>query len=275
MERSRSRNRIYLVLVALALLVALATWRPIARALLGPPEVVMLEAHDHGPGGRLDHAELSRLLARHVDEHGRVDYRGLAAERSRLDAYIGTLASVPFNSLTRDEKLALLINAYNAFTLQLVLDHYPLESILDIPSRQRWTGRTFELAGEHLTLEQIEHEHIRPRFREARIHFALVCASIGCPPLRTEAYEGRLLDEQLEHQARRTHADPANLQIDAQGVALTRLYDWYSSDFQQISGSTLAFAAMYSPSLSALLKHQPDLEVRFLDYDWSLNDQSR
>ena len=114
--------------------------------------------------------------------------------------------TAPIDELGRDERLALLINAYNAFTLRLILDHYPVASITDIPADQRWDAVRWRLAGETYSLNQIEHELVRPNFREPRIHFALVCAAVGCPPLRTEAYTGELLEEQLEGQTRYSHA---------------------------------------------------------------------
>lgn len=147
------------------------------------------------------------LLRTQVDADGLVDYAGLKDAHAELDAYIRSLAAAPFEQLGRDEKLALLINAYNAFTLRLVLDHWPLASIRHIPGKRRWDAPRWRLAGETLSLNQIENERIRPRFKEPRIHFALVCAARGCPPLRAEAYTGARLSAQLADQARRVHSD--------------------------------------------------------------------
>src|SRR5574341_700013 len=210
------------------------------RSVLGPPPVSAAEAYaGAADGGSLDHARLDALLRAHVDGEGLVDYAGLASERAALDAYLASLASVPFSELSRDEKLALLLNAYNAFTLRLILEHRPLASIKDIPSGRRWDDRRWRLAGETLSLNQIEHERIRPRFQEPRVHFALVCAARGCPPLRAEAYVGARLEAQLADQARRVHSDTRWLRFDPASLTLhlTRLYDWYGSDFLQTSAA--------------------------------------
>lgn len=244
----------------------------------GPPPVTLTEAHAGDLAtGTFDHALLDALLQRHVNEELLVDYRGLKRDAAELDRYLEQLARADLEALGRDERLALLINAYNAFTLRLILDHYPLASIRDIPADERWDGRTWKLGGQAWTLNQLEHEQLRPRFREPRVHFAVNCASLGCPPLRREAYVGARIEEQLEAQARHVHAQPRWFRYDAeQGVAhLTRLYDWYGGDFTQVAGSPLAFAARYSPGLRADLERGREPEVRWLEYDWALNEQPR
>ena len=127
-------------------------------------------------------------MKKHVREGGWVDDESLRAEQADLKRYIEAIGAAPFEKLGRDQKLALLLNAYNAFTLELVLEHYPLDSIKDIPSDRRWSDERWKVGGHTWSLEQIEHEQIRPKFVEPRVHFALVCAAIGCPPLRSEAY---------------------------------------------------------------------------------------
>jgi len=183
------------------------------------------------------------------------------------------VAEAPFEKLGRNEKLALLINAYNAFTVRLILDHRPLESIQDIPEEERWRARRWRIGGKPVSLDQLEHEEIRPHFEEPRIHFALVCAAVGCPPLRTEAYAAERLDEQLEDQARTVHSNDAWFRFDAEaGVAhLTKLYDWYAGDFEQVAGAVLDYAARYSPKLRQALDAGAEPEVEWIPYDWSLN----
>ncbi|MEM9558233.1 MAG: DUF547 domain-containing protein [Acidobacteriota bacterium] len=251
-------------------------------ALLGcplPPRVESQEAYEAKPGGpTVDHSTFDAVLQRHVDAEGWVDYAALAADSSQLDAYLGRLAALDLESLGRDERLATLINAYNAFTLRLILDHWPLESIRDIPSDERWKGRTWLLGGERLTLDQIEHEEIRPKFREPRIHFAVNCASIGCPPLRPEAFVGARLEAQLEEQTRMVHADPRWLSHDAARgeVALTKIYSWFGDDFEQSpAGSVLAFVARYDPRVAEALAADQEPSVDWLDWDWTLNDVSK
>jgi uncharacterized membrane protein YdjX (TVP38/TMEM64 family) len=242
--------------------------------LLGPPPVTMQEAYADAPDGEtFDHAAFDELLRRYVEDDGLVDYDGLAGDRERLQGYLDSLAQAPFDALGRDEKLALLINAYNAFTLELILEWRPLASIRDIPGDARWDGRRWNVGGALLTLNELEHEQIRPRFVEPRIHFALVCAALGCPVLRREAYVGGRLDAQLEAAARDTHRSPRWFDFDPESgtVALTRLYEWYRGDFEQVAGSVLAYAAQWSEPLGEALGRGERLDVVWLDYDWRLN----
>ncbi|GAB4107915.1 MAG: VTT domain-containing protein [Phycisphaeraceae bacterium] len=245
--------------------------------LFGPPRTELKESYQPKPNGpKFDHSRFDAVLNKYVSpEGGWVDYAGLAKDQNNLNAYIESLATAPIDDLGRNERLALLINAYNAFTLRLILDHYPVRSIKDIPAAQRWDAKRWNLGGQTVSLNEIEHEWIRPNFVEPRIHFALVCAAVGCPPLRHEAYTGSNLEEQLEDQAVYTHTherwfryDPENHQL-----WLTSLYDWYGDDFKQVVGSAVAFAARYSQELKAELDagHLP--KVHFLDYDWSLNSK--
>jgi hypothetical protein len=243
------------------------------RSLLGPP-VVAVETYAVGPAGpTFDHASYDGLLRRHVDE-GWVDYAGLRAEEAELDAYLAALAQAPFDDLGRDEKLALLINAYNAATLKLILDYYPLESINDIPAARRWSDRRWVVGGRTWSLDEIEHEQIRPHFVEPRIHFALVCAAIGCPILRSEAYDAARLDAQLEAQMVYCHNHERWFRIDANGqnVQLSSLYDWYRTDFASADRTVLEFIAPYVEPLRVALAAGVMPAVRFLDYDWTLND---
>lgn len=254
---------------------------PIEEALIarfGPPPAEMRERYEGGTGeAQVDHAGWNALLSKHVEPGGWVSYAGFQADADALNAYLERVAKAPFDALGRDAKLALLINAYNAFTIRLVLDHYPIESIRDIPESQRWKGRTWNVAGQRWTLDEIEHVQIRDHFREPRIHFALVCAAIGCPPLRREAYAAERLDAQLEAQAAYVHRHPRWLRFDASEntAHLTQLYRWYRGDFRKTAGSVLRFAADYSPRLRKALQAGTRPSIEWLPYDWSLNDVKR
>ena len=242
--------------------------------LFGAPKVTLREAHADSPdGGTFDHSAFEALLRAHVTDGGLVDYDALGKDAGALDAYIADLGKADIDSLGRDERLALLINAYNAFTLRLILDHYPVESIKDIPRKQRWDAKRWSIAGTAYSLDQIEHELIRPRFAEPRIHFALVCAAIGCPPLRREAYTGAGLEGQLTDQAEYVHAHPRWLRLHPERnmVELTELYDWYRSDFEHKASSIVAYAAQFSPDLARVLNAGKEPRVKFLDYSWKLN----
>ncbi|MDX1643875.1 MAG: DUF547 domain-containing protein, partial [Thermoanaerobaculia bacterium] len=234
---------------------------PIAAGC-GPPQVELEETYAGLEGDAVfDHSAFDRLLATHVDTAGLVDYAALAEDSSALDRYVASLAEAPFDDMGRDERLALLINAYNAFTLRLILDYYPVDSIRSIPASERWEAERWELPTGTFSLNQIEHELIRPNFREPRIHFALVCAAIGCPILRQEAYTGAALEEQLEEQTRFTHSRERWVRYErgAEVIHLTRLYDWYGGDFEQVAGSVLAYVARYRDDLAADLAagHEP------------------
>lgn len=244
--------------------------------LFGPPKTQLAEAYEATPSGpAFDHSAFDTLLGRFVDAAGLVDYQGLRQQGAALDGYIASIAAAPFAELGRDEKLALLINAYNAFTLRLILDNYPVASIRDIPSKKQWDDRRWVIGGETYSLNQIEHEQIRPKFIEPRIHFALVCAAVGCPKLRQDAYLGSRINEQLEEQTQQIHRSPRWFRFEPgdTSVALTQLYNWYGGDFTQVAGSPLEYAARYSTALGQALRSGKKPKIDWIDYDWALNEQ--
>jgi len=247
------------------------------QGLFGPPQATLTEAYAEKPAGPgFDHSDFDALLKQYVNDAGGVDYAGLMTKRDKLQAYIQRIAEAPFAEMGRDHKLALLINAYNAFTLELILEHWnggQLESIKDIPNQ--WTEERWNIGGKTYSLNQIEHEQIRPKFKEPRIHWALVCAAVGCPPLRSEAYAADRLDEQLADQARYVHSHDKWYRFDPQSgtVHLTRLYNWYGGDFEQVAGSVLAYVARYDRALKRALDAGRVPRIQWLDYDWSLNSQ--
>lgn len=267
------------LILAAGLLAVLAACAQINKgrlgSMFGPPRATLTEAYANAPSGVVfDHSTFDELLEAHVSSAGGfIDYDALKADAIKLDDYIAAIGRADVKSLGRDERLAYLINAYNAFTLRLILDHYPVDSIKDIPSDQRWDAKRWSFDGGTFSLNQIEHELIRPKFAEPRIHFALVCAAIGCPPLRSEAYTGARLEEQLADQSRYVHTHPRWFRLqEARGeVELTALYDWYGGDFTQKASSIVAYAAQYSPELIRLINAGKEPRVKFLDYSWKLN----
>jgi hypothetical protein len=234
----------------------------------------------------LTHAAWSALLRAHVklqDVRGtasRVDYAGFARERRALGAYLAQLAEVTpaqFDALPRADRIAFLINAYNAATIELILTEYPKRaSIQDYGSllRSAWQRPFVRLLGETLTLDQIEHERLRGKrgYGEPRVHFALNCASLGCPMLREEAYVGARLEAQLEQQAVRFLSDRARNRIEGGALALSPIFDWYRDDFS--GGDLPRFLARYAGALGAdpAALAAGRVEIAFLDYDWRLND---
>ena len=232
-------------------------------------------------GSVFDHERFDRLLGEHVTPSGLVDYDAFAASDD-FAAYLTSLAEVDMAPLPQAERLALWINAYNAYTIELINRNGERESIRNInkalgfiKAKGPWKERFAEVGGHTYTLDEIEHEVIRPRFGEPRIHFALVCAAMGCPPLRQEAYTGRKLDEQLDDQARaflQEHTDKNRIDVAARTVHLSRIFDWYRKDFPEGRDAFGRYLARFIPDgPGRSLLESGDFQVAFTDYDWSLN----
>jgi len=232
----------------------------------------------------VDHGRFTRVLRRFVDAHGDVDYAGLRARAdSVLGPYLEELAEADLAGRGEAERLALWINAYNAYTLKLIADHYPVPNIWAVtpgPAEPKEEQSPFDLAVGPVadtmrTLNEIEHEIIRPRFKEPRIHFALVCAAASCPRLRREAYTGARLEAQLEAQTRTFFHDESKNRIpaDSSRVALSRILKWYGEDFGDTPADLQRFMAPYFDGAVADRLAAARYEVTFRAYDWTLNDQ--
>jgi hypothetical protein len=265
----------------------------LARFLLALPLALSsaaASAFDHG------HAAWDALLVRHVSWTAdgtatAVDYAGFARDRAALKTYLDSLSAVTpseFDAWPKADRETFLINAYNAFTVGLVLTGYPgLESIRDLGSllRSPWKQRFFTLLGEQRHLDDVEHGLLRGAedFDEPRIHFAVNCASIGCPALRPEAFTAQKLEQQLEDQTRRFLSDRTRNRYDAATgtLYLSSIFDWYGGDFEsgwRGTESVDAFAARYADALgidaaTAARIASGDVDVEFLDYDWALNGE--
>lgn len=230
-----------------------------------------------------DDDALDRLLSQVVVVDGpssTVRYDRLKAAPQALDAYVSQVEAVTraeYDGWSRDHQMAFLINAYNALTLKLVLTGYPdITSIKELGGwfSTPWKKEFFTLFGEPSTLDHIEHGLLRRDFDEPRIHFAIVCASIGCPMLRTEAYRAERLDTQLDTAARTFLRDATRNRYDpATGtLEISRIFDWFEEDFLRADPSVPAFVARYMAEDEATRKRLSDpARVRFLEYDWSLN----
>jgi hypothetical protein len=228
-----------------------------------------------------DHSLFDRLLRAHVSEEGLVDYDAFGRSQE-FQEYLASLARAPVERLPDAERLALWINAYNAYTIELINRHEERSSIRNINralgfirGKGPWKERMAEVGGDTWTLDEIEHEIIRPEFGEPRIHFALVCAAMGCPPLRNEAYTGMNLERQLEEQTRvflgesheKNRVDP-----EAGRVYLSPIFDWYREDFPSGDEGLGAYLAQYMPGdAEKTLLTSGRFRVVFTDYDWSLN----
>jgi hypothetical protein len=226
------------------------------------------------------HALFTGVLTNFVkDAH--VNYAALKAHPQDLNRYLDQVAAVSkveFKKWNEPQQIAFLSNAYNAYTLRLIISNYPLKSIKDIGSifSGPWDQPVVKLFGETMDLNTVEHKILRKDYTEPRLHFVLVCAAKGCPPLRSEAYVGARLEEQLVDQAKIFLADTSKNRIAASErvVYLSPIFKWYGSDFEKKSGSVLTALKPYWPGKSGMLTHD-DFKVRYTDYDWSLNEQSK
>lgn len=238
-------------------------------------------AHDPAAEAAIDHAPWDRLLARYVsagaDGVNRFAYgRVTAADRAALDAYVAGLAGRPIGRFARPEQAAYWINLYNALTVRVVLDHYPVDSIRDIDispgffSDGPWGAEVAVVDGEAVTLDDIEHRILRPIWRDARHHYVLNCAAVGCPQIAATAYRSGDLDARLDDAARAFVNHPRGVAATARGLRLSKVYDWYEDDFGDREALLAHLAAFASPPLAAALADSP--RIAGYDYDWTLND---
>ena len=243
------------------------------------------------------YADYGRLLTRVV--HGaRVDYQELKTDRNALDGIVASLDAPDTHgepSWPRSERLAFWINAYNVFTLRAIVDHYPIRgswfsfapknSIRQIDGV--WAKLTWRAAGRTVTLDQIEHEILRPVFKDPRVHFAINCASKSCPPLAADPYVAGRLDAQLDEAGRRYLGSSYGLRISGDTLSVSSILKWYGDDFVQQFASTvlstqpadvravLGVLVRFGPAAAADLARTGRAQVAFSTYDWSLNDVDR
>lgn len=221
--------------------------------------------------GEFSHRLLGEVLAAHV-RNGIVDYPGIQRD-DRLSVYLAQLDRVDPNAFaTRNERLAFWINAYNAFAMKGILDHY---SPVSYVGRYRYfIGQDYRVGGETINLYDLERKVLIAQFYEPRMHFAIVCASMSCPKLHPWTYEPNELDRQLEQVAKEFINDPTRNRFDRrQKVAsLSMIFKWFEEDFSTAAGSVLAYVSRYieDPALARELA-EPGYRIEFLEYDWSLN----
>lgn len=258
-------------LIALACVFAIAS-----------PEIVGAEPD------AVDHSAWDRLLKTYVrpsaDGITRVNYASFKArDHSALKHYLGDLQSINPNRLDRNEQFAFYVNLYNAKTIDIVLDHYPVASIKKILlggglfaalSGGPWKAKVVKVNGTALSLDDIEHGILRKSFKDPRVHYAVNCASIGCPNLATKAYTGANLDAQLDAGARSYVNHPRGLRVEGRSVVASSIYDWFKEDFGGTDQGVIRHAQNYTdPALAKRLTAAKS--IGSFEYDWSLNDTKR
>jgi hypothetical protein len=249
------------------------------------------EAFDHS------HHKLDTLLNKHVNKQGLVNYSALLADRADLDAYLDSLSKVSRQELstwTRDQKLAFWSNAYNAFTLKHIIDHYPIQRSRSLKARLYpansirqidgvWDELENSAGGRSLTLSEIEHTVLRKELKDPRVHFVIVCASIGCPLLADHAYSAPQLQEQFDEAAKAFIRNPDKVRVDSEDgvIYLSKIFDWFKEDFDDYT--SMQDYGKYNGVMSFVSQHLTDADkasldkskfkIKWLDYDWSLNEQ--
>lgn len=210
------------------------------------------------------HDAWNRLLGKHVSAAGKVNYKGFKADQQALDAYLQQLAAnPPAGTWPRADQMAYWINAYNAFTIDLIVDNYPVSSILKLDGGKTWDVKRIVLGGKKYSLNQIENEILRPEFKDARIHFALNCAARSCPPLYNKAFTAKNLERALEQRTRQFVNDARFNAISAGKASVSKIFEWYAADF----GDLKTFLNKY-----ANVKLNTGAQIGFQEYIWELNE---
>ena len=259
----------------------------ISPAMAGDPAALFATSASGSPKS-IDHSAWTELLGKYVrpQAHGasRFDYKALdQADRDRLRRYISGLEQADPATLDRSEQIALLANLYNAKTIDIVIEHYPVASIKDISlgggllasiTGGPWKQKVTKLHGEALSLDDLEHGILRPVFRDPRVHYALNCASLGCPNLPTEAFTGAKLESQLDAAARTFINDPRGVNASKDTLRVSSIYSWFQEDFGGDEAGVIKHLKLYAASSLAERLNRAK-RIDGYDYDWNLNDVSR
>jgi hypothetical protein len=220
----------------------------------------------------VDNRLYAELLKKYVIA-GKVNYAGFKKEEAKLDRYLKVLENIDPAGLPRNEQFAFYTNAYNAWTIKLILSGYPdITSIKDLGSllKSPWKKKIVRIAGEVISLDHVEHEILRPRYGDPRVHFAINCAAKSCPPLRSEPFSGAILDQQLDDSTRSFINDPESYRLEDNELYVSRIFKWFSEDFNDdIYGFFLKYAT--GDLADELEAKAGRIVVKYLHYDWSLN----
>lgn len=211
-----------------------------------------------------DHTLFNTMLQNYVTSAGKVNYAGIKSNVSELDEYIKLLQDNPASSdWSRNARLAYWINAYNAFTIKLIVNNYPLNSIMDLDGGKPWDKSWISIGDKTYSLNDIEHKIIRPKFGDPRIHFAVNCAAKSCPPIANKAYTETNVSSLLEQRAKQFINDATYNNIENGNVNISKIFDWYGEDF----GDLIGYLNKYLE-----IKVDATATVSFLEYNWNLNN---
>ena len=220
----------------------------------------------------IDNSIYNELLGKYVKD-GVVNYQGFQTEEVLFDKYLKVLENVDSKILSRNEQFAFYINAYNSWTIKLILGGYPgIKSIKDLGNifKSPWKKKICRIDGKIITLDDIEHNILRPRFKDTRVHFAINCAAKSCPPLRSEPYRGDELDQQLDEMTRAFINDLENNRLEDHTLYVSSIFKWFAEDFNK---DIVSFFLKYAKGdlKEQLEANKEKIRVKYLDYDWSLN----
>jgi len=220
----------------------------------------------------VDHSLYAGLLKKYVKD-GVVNYQGFKNEESVLHKYLKALEEVDSKILSRNEQFAFYVNAYNSWTIKLILSGYPgIKSIKDLGSlfKSPWKKKICRIDGKIIALDDIEHNILRPRFKDPRVHFAINCAAKSCPPLRAKPYRGGELDQQLDEMTRAFINDLESNHLEDHTLYVSSIFKWFAEDFNKdIVGFFLKYAK--GDLKEQLEANKEKIKVNYIDYDWSLN----
>jgi hypothetical protein len=222
----------------------------------------------------VDHSIFAEMLNDYVN-NGQVNYDGFQQEEKKLDRYLAALEAVEPQDLAPNEQFAYYANAYNAWTIKAILSKYPdIDSIkeLGIFNTGPWKKKIVRLNGQMLSLDNIEHDVLRPQFKDPRVHFAINCAAYSCPPLRSEPFVGRRLDAQLDAATRSFINNPDRNYLDGDTLYVSKIFKWFAEDFNH---DPVSFVLRYAEGSlkSELQARRASVKVKYLPYDWSLNNR--
>jgi Protein of unknown function, DUF547 len=213
---------------------------------------------------KVDHSAFDALLRKHVSSSGKVNYKGIKSEQAKLDAYLTQLSGNPAqDNWSRNEKMAYWINVYNAFTIKLILNNYPLKSITDLEGGKPWDKKWIKIGDKTYSLNQVENDILRPQFKEPAIHFAVNCAAKSCPTLLNQAWTAENLKTNFKRQATAFINNASFNQISANKAKVSKIFDWYKVDF----GNLTDYLNIY-----ATTQLEKGATIEYLEYDWSLNE---